>query len=298
MGHAQAGRAGRAALTGRRVVYAGTLVAIGGNEDEHGPCDVLGAVAAHARGGPLAVVTAASTQPERRWQSYERTFRRLGVRALRHVHVDARQGAHAAAKLLGDATAVFITGGDQFRLVERLGGTVVHEAIAAVVRAGGVVAGTSAGAAALGAVMIGGSVDPASGAGLRTVPGLGLLPNAIVEQHCSQRGRRPRLAAAVARHPGVVGLGIDENTAVVCDASGWLRVVGAGCVCVLDDHHSDAHGDAAADRLAMADGGHAPGHAAAAPLRVLTAGDRYNAARAHRRADCGQDTHARAAIAS
>jgi cyanophycinase len=292
------GHAAKEALTGRRVVHPGTLVAIGGNEDDRGACDVLGAVAAHARSGPLAVVTAASLQPERRWQSYERTFRRLGVRVLRHVRVDDREGARAGAKLLGDASAVFITGGDQFRLVERVGGTAVHEAIAAVLRAGGVVAGTSAGAAALGAVMIGGSADPTSELGPRTAPGLGLLPNAIVDQHCSQRGRRPRLAAAVARHPGVVGLGVDEDTAVVCDASGWLRVIGTGCVCVMDDHHAGAHGAVAADRLAVADGSRAPCHAAVAPLRVLTAGDRYTAARAWRAGAGGQDTYARSAIAS
>jgi cyanophycinase len=283
-------------MTFHRAARAGTVIAIGGNEDDAGSCDALAVVAAHARGGPLAVLTAASLQPERRWQRYEHTFRRLGVQALRHVRVDDRRHAGAAAELLGDAGGVFIAGGDQFRLLERVGGTAVHAAIAAVARRGGVVAGTSAGAAALGAVMVGGSTDPSAKTWLRTAPGLGLLPGAVVDQHCSQRGRAERLAAVVVRHAGMVGLGVDEDTAVVLDASGWLQVVGAGCVCVIDGHAGEPRDEHGADSAEARRG--PPERGSGAPVRVLTAGDTHHASRAWRAPDRGPDGRATAALAS
>jgi cyanophycinase len=106
-----------------------------------------------------------------------------------------------------------------------------------------VVAGTSAGATALGPVMIlGGDVRGSGGDPdgqetaddrLRMGPGLGLLPASVIDVHFAQRGRLPRLVAAVGRHPSHLGIGIDEDTAVLV-RSGRFDVLGRGGVVTVD----------------------------------------------------------------
>jgi cyanophycinase len=111
------------------------------------------------------------------------------------------------------------------------------------------VAGTSAGATALGPVMILGGNVPGSGDNdqegddqddqemaddwLRMGPGLGLLPASVIDVHFTQRGRLPRLVAAVTRHPSHLGIGIDEDTAVLV-RPGRFEVLGHGGVVTVD----------------------------------------------------------------
>ncbi|MBS0263557.1 MAG: cyanophycinase [Planctomycetes bacterium] len=109
---------------------------------------------------------------------------------------------------LKQATGVWITGGRQSQIAAAYSGTLVEKELAALVARGGVVGGTSAGAACQSRVMI-------VRGQIHSDPGLGLIPGAIVDQHFLARERKPRLLDALAKQPGLVGLGVDEGTALV-----------------------------------------------------------------------------------
>jgi len=162
--------------------------------------------------------------------------------------------ADRACREIARADLVWLPGGDQTRLVESLRAAGVVDVLRARAAMGVTIGGTSAGAAAMSSVMItggdglpDGEGDP--GNGVRTAEGLGFLPDAIVDQHLRQRRRLDRLVAAVVRNPGLVGVGIDERTALVVRGS-HLAVVGEGQVCVIDARRA------------------APGPAAVGPLRM------------------------------
>jgi cyanophycinase len=210
---------------------AGPLIGIGGAEDRHGRRTVLARVV-ELTGvvAPRAVVlSSASEDPVASGEHAGAALRGVGaeVRVLPIVSRAEAADPAAVADVL-DADLVFLGGGDQVRLVRILRGTPVGEAIHAVHRRGGVVAGTSAGAASLGARMV---ARGACAATAVVATGLGLVERVLVDQHFTERGRLPRLAAAVAR-TGLLGVGVDEDTAVVLHRR-TLEVVGRGSVTVV-----------------------------------------------------------------
>jgi cyanophycinase len=217
----------------------GTLIVVGGREDREGEKLILRSIAGHARGGRLVVATVASDVPDELWQEYHALFRGLGVKDVAHLDVDSREDAKADAKLriLDGASTVFFTGGDQLRITSLLGDSPIYERVKRIYEDGGTVGGTSAGASVVCETMLvsgGSSSSHRIGDALRMAPGLGLLPGAIVDQHFAERGRIGRLIAAVAQNPRILGVGIDENTAIICDAKHCFRVIGAGAVYVVD----------------------------------------------------------------
>jgi len=129
-------------------------------------------------------------------------------------------------KPLQQATAVWISGGDQRRLAERYLGTTVESELKGVVERGGIIGGTSAGSAIASRVMISGGLQHPV-----IASGLDLLPGSIIDQHFSQRRRYERLASAVQQHPDRVGIGIDESTGLIVSAK-EARVLGNGSVYV------------------------------------------------------------------
>jgi cyanophycinase len=118
------------------------------------------------------------------------------------------------------ATGVWMSGGDQSRLLEPYHGTLVEKELQNLLARGGVIGGTSAGASAMSAVMITGG-DPAARVGI----GFGLLPGVVIDQHFQNRNRLKRLLGVLATHPDCTGVGIDEQTAVVVQGH-MLTVVG------------------------------------------------------------------------
>ena len=264
----------------------GTLVIIGGHEDKEGDRLILRALAARARGGALVVVTAASNLPAELWGDYEPVFRDLGVRDVRHLHVDGREEASDPARLaaLDDAAVVFFTGGNQLKLTSQLGDTPVYHRVRELYARGGCVAGTSAGASVVTETMMvtgNSSASPHVEDALRMAPGFGLLPDVIVDQHFAERGRIGRLIGAVAQNPRMLGVGIDEDTAIVCEGGRRFTVLGAGGVYVLDGRgvtHSNVVEDARDRTLSVHD------------LRVhlLNTGDTFDLT--ERRPRCGSAT--------
>lgn len=155
-----------------------------------------------------------------------------GAKSVRVVSFDNRDAARA---ILREATLIWMPGGSQSRFMEKIDGTGLADVILERHRAGAVVGGTSAGAAVLSAEMITGEADLKSLKSGTTVlkKGLGLLRDVIVDQHFLQRQRGNRLISGVLDHPALVGVGIDEATAVIFQGS-TMTVLGKSGVVVID----------------------------------------------------------------
>jgi cyanophycinase len=183
------------------------------------------------------------------------SFQKLGAAHAVSLNLQRTDtGADSVARLLGQATGIWFPGGDQNRLTAAILGTAVLDSIRSRYRHGAVVGGTSAGAAVMSDPMIsgderrpGGSRPPAdSSDGWMTidrddvvlVPGFGLLPNVTVDQHFLRRRRHNRLISVVLEHPTVVGIGIDESTALVVSPKGPWQVIGASQATVYDARRS------------------------------------------------------------
>jgi cyanophycinase len=213
----------------------GVVFAIGGNEDKRGAADsILGSFVERAGGreARLVVIPSASAEPELRGARYARIFKRLGAESIRVLHA-TRKVSPDALMLVTNATGIFITGGDQAKLMRYLHRNGAAPAILDAVAHGAVYAGTSAGASAVSRQMIAGSRRIRGTDLVRFGEGLGLLPNVIVDQHFSQRQRLTRLIAASTEH-GMPGLGIDENTAVIWEPDGTMHVSGTGAVTLVN----------------------------------------------------------------
>jgi len=187
----------------------------------------------------VLIVPVASDFPEFASDIYTQAFRNLGIANPRVLRAVSRQDVFHAdpEELLDGVTGVFITGGDQMRLVSLLGGTKFAERLRHLVRDTDLVlAGTSAGAAGMSTSMIvrGESTSHPHKNSVRLSPGLGFLKNIIIDQHFTERGRISRLITAVSYNPYNLGVGIDENTAIILDAKGKMEVYGAGSVTVVD----------------------------------------------------------------
>jgi cyanophycinase len=132
------------------------------------------------------------------------------------------------------ATAVFIGGGRQWRLVDAYADTRTESELRAVLDRDGLISGSSAGATIQGSYLVRGS--PRSNTILMAPGyerGFGFLSNVAIDQHVTQRGRDNDLAAVVAAHPGLLGIGIDESTAVIVQGN-IMTVIGQGVVRITD----------------------------------------------------------------
>jgi cyanophycinase len=143
--------------------------------------------------------------------------------------------AAAVREMLGRATGVFFSGGDQARVMDALADPALLAAVRARHREGIVFGGTSAGTAIMSASMITGEGDftVIDGARVEVRPGLGLMPGVIVDQHFVKRQRENRLFGLVLRHPRERGIGIDEDTALLVSGREG-EVVGRGPVVIVD----------------------------------------------------------------
>lgn len=207
----------------------GAIVAVGGG----GTTDAIVSRTLELAGGKNAVVVVlpqSSAVPTAGDSSVKMW---LGAGAKDARKIDFKDAGARGA--LEAATLIWIPGGDQNRFMKAIAGTGLDEVIRARHRAGTVVGGTSAGAAVLSARMITGEADLRSLTAGKTVlgTGLGLWTDGIFDQHFLQRQRTSRLLSAVIDNPGLIGVGIDEATAVIL-RNGRLDVVGRSAVVVFD----------------------------------------------------------------
>jgi cyanophycinase len=215
----------------------GPLIIIGGGEDKEGRRVILREVAKHLNGGKLVLATVASHEPEGYFEAYERAFADLGVTDLVELYVKDRAETLDPDKLrlFDGAAGVFFSGGDQLRISSQIGDTPIEQRVREIHERGGLLAGTSAGASVMSETMLvkGTSGESYKIGDLHMAPGLGLVRNVIIDQHFAERGRFGRLFGAVAHNPRELGIGIDEDTALVLEEERF-EVIGSGCVYVVD----------------------------------------------------------------
>lgn len=241
----------------------GRLLVIGGAEDpDTDDMTILPHLVAMAGGSEarILVCSSPSEEAEEKADTYVELFRTLGVAEAIPAPITERPQADLPETLdaARRATAIFFTGGDQLRLTSLIAGTELCALIRERMAGDGlVVAGTSAGAAAMSSVMIiggreGGTVRRAD---VELAPGFGYWQETVVDTHFNQRGRPNRLLAVAAQNPQVLGVGIDENTAVDVVPGDAFTVLGEGVVTVFDGRvtHTNAADAGADEPLALTD---------------------------------------------
>jgi cyanophycinase len=221
----------------------GTLVLMGGAIDAHNEAFQQFLRLVDARNGaPVVGLTTASAEPGEAAGAWLADFRRAGATNVRiplfQKACDDRD--RQIAEMIKEARAVFLGGGDQVKLVGALGGSCTLTEIKSLFRRGGVICGTSAGAAALSELtMAGGEIDEEGNLVEQYIgPGLGLLGfKTIVDTHFQQRRRLQRLFVVIGQNTELLGLGIDEDTALVVRRHVG-EVIGAGGVTFVDGHQT------------------------------------------------------------
>lgn len=218
----------------------GNLIIIGGAEDKKGEKEILKEVCSKIdkENEKLVIATIATELPKEVGAQYTDIFKNLGVKNIDILDIQHRDDAcrESNINLIKSASLVFFTGGDQLRITSLVGGTPIYDALKESVEKGCVFVGTSAGASVVSDTMIITGKDEESPKkwNLKMSPGLGLIKDVIIDQHFAQRGRIGRLLTGVAENPESIGIGIDEDTAIMVNPKAEFEVIGSGAAYVID----------------------------------------------------------------
>jgi cyanophycinase len=259
------------------VMAKGILIIIGGAEDkgtdhdkstkldgdkavsdyyENGILKKIIEMSANKEDSRIEVLTTASTVPDEIGNDYVEAFERLKATNTGILKIENRDQAHDEEILnrLREADIVMVTGGDQMRLTSILGGTpfleLLHEKY---LNEDFIYAGSSAGAAAVSnnMVFMGTSEVSLFKGKVRVTSGLGLINNVIVDTHFVTRGRIGRLMQIIVANPRLLGIGLEENAALMITSDQKMEAIGPGMVilvdgrCITDTNFNDIYeGDA------------------------------------------------------
>ena len=195
--------------------------------------------ATHKREPLIEVVTTASAEGAASFHDYQRVFEKIGIRNVGHIHHHSREEVLLDPMLerIKNADGIFLSGGDQLKLTGFYGGTefltylkyrYINEQLA--------IAGTSAGAMALSTPMIyAGNEDVQElGGEIKLTTGLGFLKDVCIDTHFVHRGRFVRMAQVVVTNPTCIGIGIEEDTAIIVKDGSEMQVVGTGLVIIIE----------------------------------------------------------------
>jgi cyanophycinase len=229
----------------------GKLIAIGGNEskgfgdliDKDREIDlndgVLRDVLREMKPDPLVYIfPLASQHQEEIGQSYIEAFAKLGFDVSLMIIRDKKEVDDTRnLQKLTEADGLFLTGGDQSRLMKMLEGTDLLDLVKQrYLKDNFVIAGTSAGAMVMSEFMIqgGGSEESLIKGTVELASGFGFLPGTIIDTHFLERGRFSRLTEALCKKSKFTGVGLSEDTGVVITGGKQLRVIGTGTVIVIE----------------------------------------------------------------
>lgn len=217
-----------------------TLFIIGGAEDRVGRAALLRRFVriSGGRSSRIVVIPTASSIQDEVVAAYSEVFARFGVKSIDVVNPSSRRDCQDpdAIAALDAATGIFMSGGSQLRLSQVFPGTPLGEALHRAHARGAVVAGTSAGASIMSEFMISmgdEGITPVQRAS-QISAGLGLIKGVVVDQHFAQRSRYGRLLSVIASSPSLLGIGIDEDTAIEVVDGSRFTVHGRGGVIVMD----------------------------------------------------------------
>lgn len=236
----------------------GKLIAIGGAEDKGTDLEkgeihrnnlnffelgILRRVVEEAGGtsARIEVITTASTIPYEVGENYLNAFGKIGCTNVGLMHIRTRQDAMEDEYIerIRHCDAVMFTGGNQLRLSVTDGGT---EFLAILKKRykeeNFLIAGTSAGAMAMGQTMIyeGNAARAHLKGEVKMTTGLGFINSVIFDSHFEKRGRFGRLAQAVATNPSCIGIGLGEDTGMLITEGNKMEAIGSGLVVIIDGH--------------------------------------------------------------
>jgi cyanophycinase len=241
----------------------GRLLAIGGNEDKNEKSMKILPHFVKMCGGKRARILVCGTpskEVEEKERTYRKLFEKIGVAEVMEPDVTRRGDGEdeEMVEMVRRATGVFFTGGDQLRLTAIVAGTPFGNEIRHRIFNEGLIAGgTSAGAAAMSSTMFisGNSKGTVRRSDVGLAPGLGYWRDSIIDTHFAQRGRVSRMLVVFAHNPQILGVGIDEDTAIEVQPGEKFTVIGNGAAFVFDGTvtHSSAPEAADDDVLAMTD---------------------------------------------
>ncbi|WP_423236516.1 cyanophycinase [Clostridium oryzae] len=217
-----------------------SLIIIGGAEDKKKDMTILKKVCSEidAEKDEMVIATVATELPENVGKQYVDIFKSLGIKKISVLNINSRQDAYNQnnLKMIENASLIFFTGGDQLRITSNIGGTPLYNRFLEKHINKCIFVGTSAGASVMSDTMIieGPDEESPRKCTLKMAPGLGLIKDVLIDQHFAQRGRIGRLLVGIAENPQSLGVGIDEDTAIVVDESNKFSVIGSGAVYIVD----------------------------------------------------------------
>lgn len=226
----------------------------------------------------IVVIPAASSQPMKYFRQFQQDLALYGVpeKQVQLIPIAVKDDKSTAedeslwldnaedkkfAEQVQQATAVWFLGGDQNHLVDRLKAdgknSVVLDAVWQLYQSGGIVGGTSAGAAIMSDTMIASGsswsalaravaksdaqINESTDEPLQLRQGLGFFPDGVIDQHFDRRARFGRLIVAVAEQSSgpALGYGVDEDSALFYNAQNrQFQALGSGGVTVVDLRHA------------------------------------------------------------
>ena len=244
----------------------GHLVIIGGGDK---PSYIMQKIVDYA-GGPaskIIVIPNASSDPLGSAEYNVQEFKNLGCTNVDYILFNrADADKDSLVKKLEDATGIFFSGGDQAFLTRDMLGTKLLEKVYEIYNNGGVISGTSAGAAVMSEVMITGnelinkdttdifiSIQKNN---VEVKEGFGFVKTAFIDQHFIKRKRLNRTISVVLENPDLLGIGIDESTSIIVNPDETFEVLGENQVIVYDASDCsniklDKNGNLGAENLKM-----------------------------------------------
>lgn len=227
----------------------GSLLIVGGGDTPKGVQERFVELAGGAGTARIAVFPMASTEFDEEAAEVIADFQKLGVVAELLQPANPEQENDELAERIGAYTAYWFIGGDQSRLADALRDTRVLAVLHQRYMEGAVIGGTSAGASVMSSMMLTGRLripDDAEEAEMQNIArgvmdlsiGFGFIKGAIVDQHFMGRARYNRLISAVLDHPLMLGVGIDEETALLVRPDGFWEVLGNNYVKIFDAYRA------------------------------------------------------------
>ena len=230
----------------------------------------------------IIIIPMASGEPVKTAEYQKKQLENLGAANVDYIlcNNETADSPEMIKKLEG-TTGIFFSGGDQSRLTEALNGTKFLESIRRIYYEGGVISGTSAGAAVMSKIMITGdelinkdstdSFFTIQKGNIKTVEGFGFITDAIIDQHFVIRKRLNRLISVVLEHPELPGIGIDESTAILVNPDNTFQVIGERQVIIFDA--TNASGIRTNDSCLLS--------AKNMKMHILISGDKYDLTNKH-----------------
>jgi cyanophycinase len=193
----------------------------------------------HKKDPHVEVITTSTSEGEESFKDYKKVFAEIGLKNVGHIHHNLRQEVvdNPLSERIMAADAFFFAGGNQLKYTSIYGGTefllrlkerYIHDKI--------VIAGTSAGAMAMSTPMIYAGNDEVQelGGEIKVTTGLEFLRDVCIDTHFVHRGRFVRMAQVIATNPTCIGIGVEEDTAIIVRNGVEVEVVGTGLVIIIE----------------------------------------------------------------